>query len=325
MGFPFNFHQENLWNVEFKGAEFIQKFKAQIVMTWSSSEGHLSAVLQRHDVIFFVDSERPYIGFWFRGQDGKTALNIQMIMQDIRSFTTPLPETPPEPTYPEISLLLSDPMTGNFNELHRKMKTWPHRRVAELELLYDFDKFLELADFMQNEEGLAILQGVPGGGKTSLIRDVITYLAFSEDEPRDNVYLTADNIAALGSEKFIHYFLKNPGRCLICEDAEAALSPANGVRTKSTSNLLNLTDGMLSDVALTPIVTTINTELKNIDSALLRDGRCKILWTIEPHNEQGILKYWEYMHSTYPEDYLPPQSGCGSLTIAQFGKIARKS
>ena len=62
---------------------------------------------------------------------------------------------------------------------------------------------------------------------------------------------------------------------LIIEDAEKVLGSRESGRTssQSTSNLLNLTDGILGDCLNIQIVATFNTKRDNIDEAFMRKGR----------------------------------------------------
>ena len=73
--------------------------------------------------------------------------------------------------------------------------------------------------------------------------------------------------------KFIKTLLNCPNSILLIEDGENILSKRNGNSNQAISNLLNLSDGLLSDCANIQIVATFNTNIANIDEALLRKGR----------------------------------------------------
>ena len=66
--------------------------------------------------------------------------------------------------------------------------------------------------------------------------------------------------------------MDNSDAILILEDAESALQKRDG-RSGAVSNILNLTDGLLSDCLNISIVATFNTETKNIDEALAFTGK----------------------------------------------------
>ena len=74
--------------------------------------------------------------------------------------------------------------------------------------------------------------------------------------------------------EFIPFLLNNSNSILIIEDAEPALQKrSNGKQFGAISNILNMTDGLLSDCLNISIVATFNTSSKDIDEALLRKGR----------------------------------------------------
>ncbi|CAF4653286.1 unnamed protein product, partial [Rotaria magnacalcarata] len=65
---------------------------------------------------------------------------------------------------------------------------------------------------------------------------------------------------------------KNRNSLLIIEDAEGSLSRLR-TSNQSVANLLNLSDGLLSDGIQVQILATFNSPLISLDAALLRPGR----------------------------------------------------
>ena len=120
----------------------------------------------------------------------------------------------------------------------------------------------------KKKTGLVILHGEPGTGKTTYIR----YLAGKLK--RNIIFISTDMVHHIIEPEFIPFLMDNSDAILILEDAEAALQRRDAFgRIGAVSNILNLTDGLLSDCLNISIVATFNTETKNIDEALLRKGR----------------------------------------------------
>ena len=144
---------------------------------------------------------------------------------------------------------------------------------VDLDLNYN-DDFKEVSSdiikFLNDKKksGLVILQGDPGTGKTSYIRYLASKLK------RDIIFVSPDMVDHITDPSFIPFLMDNDNCILIIEDAEPALQKRNGDgRTGAVSNILNLTDGLLSDCLNISILATFNTSGKNIDDALLRKGR----------------------------------------------------
>lgn len=125
-----------------------------------------------------------------------------------------------------------------------------------------------------NQKGLMLLHGVPGSGKTSYIRHLITLGA-----KRKIVYIPTHLTAAIASPEFIS-FVKDRlvDSVLVVEDAEAVLLDRDNPESHKTavSNLLNMTDGILADALNLLIICTFNKKLEDLDDALLRKGRLKL-------------------------------------------------
>ena len=76
----------------------------------------------------------------------------------------------------------------------------------------------------------------------------------------------------LTSPRLLPLLIQYPNSVLIIEDAEGSLSRSR-TSNQSIANLLNLSDGLLSDGIQVQIIATFNCPLTSLDSALLRPGR----------------------------------------------------
>lgn len=159
------------------------------------------------------------------------------------------------------------------------------------------DEFQEISEHIitklndKKHTGLFILNGEPGTGKTTYIR----YLAGKVN--RNIIFVSPDMVDYITDPQFIPFLMDNSDSILIIEDAEPALQKriTNGGtgRSGAISNILNLTDGLLSDCLNISIVATFNTSTKVIDDALLRKGRLVNSYTFEKlvaHKAEKLLK-----------------------------------
>ena len=133
--------------------------------------------------------------------------------------------------------------------------------------------------------GLFLLYGRPGTGKTSFLKDVISKV------PKKALFISPSFSRDLTSPELITLLMEHPNSILIIEDAETVIMERKADNSSSVSNLLNLTDGFLADFLNLNIICTFNTNLKNIDEALLRDGRLKGMHEfakVQPERAQQI-------------------------------------
>lgn len=118
--------------------------------------------------------------------------------------------------------------------------------------------------------GVSLLHGLPGTGKTSAVR-----LLTKRFHNRKVIFVPPFLTDAITSPEFLPFLLENPGSVLVLEDAEKVLmsrdhNPAGG---QGVSSILNLTDGLLADALNMHIIATFNADRTTIDKALLREGR----------------------------------------------------
>jgi hypothetical protein len=135
---------------------------------------------------------------------------------------------------------------------------------------------------------LALFNGVPGGGKTYLIRSIV-----HEVPEALVIFIPPDFIEQLGDPDVVHALLglkrnnNDPDThqplVLIAEDADVALrADTRKKNMKLLQSILNLTSGVMADLLDIRLIATTNSQTKDgegrflIDSALLRDGRLSV-------------------------------------------------
>jgi ATP-dependent 26S proteasome regulatory subunit len=118
-----------------------------------------------------------------------------------------------------------------------------------------------------NDKGIVLLHGVPGTGKTTYLRHLIGSL-------KKKILFVSPGVAGeLMNPEFIDLLVDNPNAILVIEDAENIIMDRKYSSNSSVSNLLNISDGLLSDCLNVQIICTFNSSLTLVDNALMRKGR----------------------------------------------------
>lgn len=158
---------------------------------------------------------------------------------------------------------------------HQSLSLKPFKlKVPEinLELNYNDDFYpiheLIVSRFNQpDEKGIVLLHGEPGNGKTTYVRYLATMLE------KRLIYVPPDLTSKIASPEFLPLLMDYPNSILVIEDAENILKERQGGDNASISNLLNLSDGLLSDCLNIQLLCSFNADISKIDKALLRKGR----------------------------------------------------
>jgi energy-coupling factor transporter ATP-binding protein EcfA2 len=142
----------------------------------------------------------------------------------------------------------------------------------------------------KNDKGIVLLHGEPGTGKTTYIKFLTTLV-----KDKHMIFVPPMMAESLTDPSIIPFLMDYKNSILIIEDAEKVLgSRETGNMGQSTSNLLNLTDGILGDCLNIQIIATFNTKRDNIDDAFMRKGRLIAEHKFEKLNVEDtniLLKY----------------------------------
>ncbi|CAN5271445.1 hypothetical protein BH09BAC1_BH09BAC1_23260 [soil metagenome] len=119
----------------------------------------------------------------------------------------------------------------------------------------------------KDEKGILLLHGKPGTGKTTYIR----YLCSQVNKKK--LFIPVELGKKIASPEFLSLLDGYENSVLIIEDAESILKKRSNSEGSAVANLLNLSDGLISDCYNIQVICTFNTNLGDIDDALLRKGR----------------------------------------------------
>jgi hypothetical protein len=172
----------------------------------------------------------------------------------------------------------------------------------DLQLNYG-PEFLDINDTIidrlnTKSNGLYMFHGSPGTGKTTYIK----YLANTID--KDFIYIPTSMLEYFSTDpNSLSNLLRKPNSVLILEDAEKIiLKREDGGNSSSVSSLLNLSDGIMSDIMKTSIILTYNCSKHDIDEALMRKGRLQIDYEFKNLNQENAKLLANSLN--YPEDFI---------------------
>lgn len=147
----------------------------------------------------------------------------------------------------------------------------------------------KITDLIHNDEScIIILHGKPGTGKSSYIRDLIA-------NNRDVKFYWIDSsmFAYIDSSEFIEFIATCKNSVFVLEDSEVLLKSRETGGNIAMQTLLNISDGILGDSLKLKFICTFNTDLLNIDKALIRKGRMKVKYEFKDLKKEKVEKLFE--------------------------------
>ena len=112
--------------------------------------------------------------------------------------------------------------------------------------------------------------------KTNLIRHLITTC------PKNYILVTNTLASHLASPEFISFMLDHKNSVFILEDCEQILMARDQNISNAIANILNMSDGLMSDIFNVKFICTLNAAINKIDEAILRKGRCFANYEFKP-------------------------------------------
>ncbi len=188
-----------------------------------------------------------------------------VLFQEIKKFI----KIPKRTT--DISLIYAQNGELNTKELHLK------KPKIDFDIHYneDFQPIhKEIVKQLNKKDikGLYLFHGQPGTGKSTYIKYLIHLLK------KKVIFISPKMAGELDNLSMTPFLLENRNTVLVIEDAEELITSREEVRNSNLSMLLNLTDGLLGESLGIQIIATFNTDVRNIDKALLRKGRLSSIY-----------------------------------------------
>lgn len=168
----------------------------------------------------------------------------------------------------------------------------PYR--IDFETMYN-DDFMEVHHRVKNSltnenKGIILFHGIAGSGKTNYIKWLT-----SQIPNKKFIFVPTTMIGKLTDPSFIGLLMENNNSVLVLEDCENYIAERTtfNSNTDVVSSILNIADGILSDVLECQLIGTFNSDISKIDPALLRKGRLIAEYKFKELSVEKCNKYLE--------------------------------
>lgn len=163
---------------------------------------------------------------------------------------------------------------------------------------------------INSKKGITLFHGDPGTGKSSYIRRLIKDLIGKTT--KKIIFIPNNMISFLLDPDFTSFLLdameeytleddQIKGFILVIEDGDVVLkNREDQIIDAGTSNMLNLTDGLMNDVFGVQIIATFNSSINDVDPAFLRSQRliCKKKFKqLTKDNAQKLIDFLKIEHT----------------------------
>ena len=161
---------------------------------------------------------------------------------------------------------------------------YPFLKGETLESYYD--------RYMESSANILLLIGPPGTGKTTFIRGLLAHTNSSAIVSYDSAILEKD--------AFFARFIEGDDNVMVLEDSDAFLKSRNDGNTMM-HRFLNVGDGLVTTKGKKMIFSTNLPSIRDIDSALVRPGRCFDIVEFKPLSLFDAKILAEKLHGSVPE------------------------
>ena len=184
----------------------------------------------------------------------------------------------------EFGIATLDPSGGLYTSWYTLSKTFK----CDIEKNYNDDlPYDKICSIIENEDkaDLMLFYGEPGTGKSSLIKHLINVYSDTQF-----IFLDACILQSVQPASFITYLTENENSVLILEDCEKIIESRESSNGAVMSTILNITDGVISDILGIKLICTFNTSLNKVDKALLRKGRLSLKYEFKKLTKEKAQK-----------------------------------
>jgi guanylate kinase len=161
---------------------------------------------------------------------------------------------------------------------------YPFLNGESLESYYD--------RYMASSANILLLIGPPGTGKTTFIRGLLAH--------RNCSAIVTYDAGILEKDGFFARFIEDDAEVMVLEDSDAFLKSRSDGNTMM-HRFLNVGDGLVTTKGKKMIFSTNLPSIRDIDSALIRPGRCFDILEFKPLSVFDAKKLAEKLDATLPE------------------------
>lgn len=160
---------------------------------------------------------------------------------------------------------------------------------------YIKDSYSYFEDYFSNHRSVCIFRGKPGTGKTSLIRSLT-----AKYTPNETPVFYTNSDHAIESDSLFNEFMSSDAKTIVFEDMDLHLTARNDGNT-TMYRLLAASDGFIkSPINSKKIIISTNIpNVKELDSALIRPGRCQGIIEFRPLTYDESCAFMESENKDY--------------------------
>ena len=171
-----------------------------------------------------------------------------------------------------------------------------NRDRLPVEEMYPFLNGESLGDYydryMNSSANILLLIGPPGTGKTTFIRGLLAH--------RDASAIVTYDAQILEKDGFFARFIEDDTEVMVLEDSDAFLKSRSDGNTMM-HRFLNVGDGLVTTKGKKMIFSTNLPSIRDIDSALIRPGRCFDVVEFKPLDFESATVLAKKLGGTVPD------------------------